>query len=164
MELEASNQPKQERSRTRWIASLEKIFTDLVVKHKHETIKVKDCPIYEQLYTIFIDSATNEKYAQSSHYEELDKSIGTEAASCLEAKEKETDVWEINYSLDQDTCNAMAEALLDMVVVSRLRAVVSSVRDDKFFITNYIEALDEIKGIDLFKKCQDTVNTVTRKV
>jgi len=32
MELESSNQPKQERSRTRWTASLDKIFADLVVK------------------------------------------------------------------------------------------------------------------------------------
>lgn len=33
MEIESSNQPKQERSRTRWTASLDKIFADLVVKH-----------------------------------------------------------------------------------------------------------------------------------
>ncbi|KAI5392811.1 hypothetical protein KIW84_060102, partial [Lathyrus oleraceus] len=32
MELEPSNQPKQERSRTRWTASLDRIFADLVVK------------------------------------------------------------------------------------------------------------------------------------
>lgn len=32
MELEPSIQPKQERSRTRWTASLDKIFADLVVK------------------------------------------------------------------------------------------------------------------------------------
>jgi hypothetical protein len=39
-------------------------------------IKVKDCPIYEQLCVIFTDSVTEGKYAQSSHYEELDKSVG----------------------------------------------------------------------------------------
>lgn len=32
MESEAGNQPKHERSRTRWTASLDKIFADLVVK------------------------------------------------------------------------------------------------------------------------------------
>ncbi|TKY46514.1 cell cycle checkpoint protein RAD17 [Spatholobus suberectus] len=168
MELEASNQTKQERSRTRWTASLDKILADLVVKQiqlgnrpsnaqaRHETVKVKDCPIYEQLCTIFIDSAADRIYAQCSHYEELDKSIGTEAASCPEAKvshyenpstsksilrnisttkkltknsldRKGKQTCEMQTtSLDQDTCNAMAEALLDMVAVSRLKAVVSS--------------------------------------
>ncbi|KOM49089.1 hypothetical protein LR48_Vigan07g279300 [Vigna angularis] len=261
MELEASNQPKQERSRTRWTASLDKIFADLVVKQiqlgnrpnnvfdkktwnhirdefnrqtdlsfnnnqlrkhldvlrtrfynlksaydqnndfvmddsccigfeqwddigaqpRHETVKGKDCPIYEQLCAIFIDSAADGKYAQSSHYEELDKSFGTDASGftpCLEAKvshyenpstsksipgnistsekvtknsldRKRKRSYETQTTgLDQDTCNAMAEALLDMVAVSRLRAVVSSVSDDKFSITNCIKALDEIEGID----------------
>ncbi|XLR52209.1 hypothetical protein S83_002881 [Arachis hypogaea] len=32
MGVEVGNQPKQERSRTRWTASLDKIFVDLVVK------------------------------------------------------------------------------------------------------------------------------------
>ncbi|KAG4934523.1 hypothetical protein AAZX31_17G243500 [Glycine max] len=285
MELEASNQPKQERSRTRWTASLDKIFADLVVKQiqlgnrpnnvfdkktwnhirdefnrqtdlnfnnnqlrkhldvlrtrfynlksaydqnndfvmddsccigfeqwedigvnsfhcsnfflfifnlnfarfcvqvqpRNETVKVKDCPIYEQLCTIFIDSAADGKYAQSSHYEELDKSIGADATGftpCPEAKvshyvnpstskfipgnistaekltknsidrKRKRSCETQTTSLDQDTCNAMAEALLGMVAVSRLRAVVSSVSDDKFSITNCIKALDEIEGID----------------
>ncbi|KAK7376729.1 hypothetical protein VNO80_02143 [Phaseolus coccineus] len=261
MELEASNHPKQERSRTRWTASLDKIFADLVVKQiqlgnrpnnvfdkktwnhirdefntqtdlnfnnnqlrkhldvlrtrfynlksaydqnndfvmddsccigfeqwddigaqpRHETVKGKDCPIYEQLCTIFIDSAADGKYAQSSHYEELDKSFGTDASgftprieakvshyenpstsksipgnlstsekvtkNSLDRKRKRSYETQTT-SLDQDTCNAMAEALLDMVAVSRLRAVVSSVSDDKFSITNCIKALDEIEGID----------------
>lgn len=263
MELEVGNQPKQERSRTRWTASLDKIFADLVVKQiqlgnrpnnvfdkktwnhirdefnrqtdlnfnnnqlrkhldvlrtrfynvksaynqnndfviddscciafehwedigvqpRHEAVKVKDCPIYEQLCTIFIESGADGKYAQSSHYEELDKSIGTEAAGCtpcpaakvsnyenpststsksipgnmstvekvtknsLDRKRKRTHEVQTT-SLDEDTCNAMAEALLDMVAASRLRAVVSSVSDDKFSITSCIKALDEIEGID----------------
>lgn len=33
MDSEPSHQPKLERSRTRWTASLDKIFADLVVKH-----------------------------------------------------------------------------------------------------------------------------------
>ncbi|KAF7830802.1 L10-interacting MYB domain-containing protein-like [Senna tora] len=262
MESEANQQPKQERSRTRWTASLDKIFADLVVKQiqlgnrpnnvfdkktwnhirdefnrktdlnfnnnqlrkhldvlrtrfhnlksaydqnndfvmddtccigfdlwedmgaqpKPETVKVKDCPIYEQLCTIFTDSAADGKYAQSSHYEELDKSAGTDAAgltSCLEGgvahienpsslsksiqgdaltsekvtknpldRKKKRPSETQTHSLEQDSCDAMAEALLEMVAASRLRTAVSSVSDNKFSITNCIRALDEIEGID----------------
>lgn len=45
---------------------------------KTELIKTKECPIYEQLCTIFADSGVDGKYAQSSHYEELGKSSGTD--------------------------------------------------------------------------------------
>ncbi|KAJ7966856.1 L10-interacting MYB domain-containing protein-like [Quillaja saponaria] len=264
MDIEVSHEPKQERSRTRWTASLDKIFADLVVKHiqlgnrpnnvfdkktwnhirdefnkqtdlnfnnnqlrKHldvlrtrfynlksaydqandfvmddscyigfdllediagqprpETVKVKDCPIYEQLCAIFTDSAADGKYAQSSHYEELDKSIGKNAvgfASCPESGvphsenpssstpmqgnassvEKVANIMERKKkrpcemhttsglnSWDQDTCNAMAEAMLEMVAASRLRAVAPSPSDDRYSITNCIKALDEIECID----------------
>ncbi|GMJ07012.1 hypothetical protein like AT5G05800 [Hibiscus trionum] len=154
-------QPKQERSRTRWTASLDRIFADLVVKQiqlgnrpnnvfdkktwnnirdefnkqtdlnfnnnqlrKHldvlrtrfynlksaydqndfaamedsccigfdlweeigaqprpEPIKIKDCPIYDQLCTIFTDSSADGKYAQSSHFEGLDKVVGNDTSS-----------------------------------------------------------------------------------
>ncbi|XP_031283215.1 L10-interacting MYB domain-containing protein-like [Pistacia vera] len=155
MDSEASQQHKQERSRTRWTASLDKVFANLVVKQiklgnrpnnvfdkktwnhirdefnrqtelnfnnnqlrKHldvlrtryynlksaynpndfaiedsccigfdlwediaaqprpDTIKVKDCPIYEQLCAIFTDTSPDGKYAQSSHFEGFDKSFG----------------------------------------------------------------------------------------
>lgn len=188
MDTETANQHKQERSRTRWTASLDKIFADLVVKHiqlgnrpnnvfdkktwnhirnefnkqtdlnfnnnqlrKHldvlrtrftnlksaivqndftiddsccigfdlwedvavcfsflsppllccnvylvfldlhimysdslhlqsqprpEAIRVKDCPIYDQLCTIFNDTSADGKYAQSSHFE----SVGNDTA------------------------------------------------------------------------------------
>lgn len=149
-----------------------------------ETGKVKECPIYEQLCTIFTDSAANGKYAQSSHYEELDKSVGVGAdpsglTSCpeggishtenpsslsksiqgntstqekvtkspLERKKKRPSETQ-TPSLDRDTCNAMAEALFEMVAASRLRTVVSNASDNKFSITNCIRALDEIEGID----------------
>ncbi|KAJ1421641.1 Myb/SANT-like domain [Sesbania bispinosa] len=262
MEIEHSNQqPKQERSRTRWTASLDKIFADLVVKQiqlgnrpndvfdkktwnhildefnkqtnlnfnnnqlrKHldvlrtryynlksahdqnnefviddsccigfdlwedigaqprpEKVKVKDCPIYEQLCTIFTDSAADGKYAQSSHYEELDKSVGIDATgsvswseagvshyqnpssskaiqcntstaekvikNSVDRKKKRPSEMQTS-SLDQDSCDAMAEALLEMVAASRLRTIVSTLSDDKFSITNCIRALDEIHGID----------------
>lgn len=260
MDIEPSNQPKHERSRTRWTASLDKIFADLVVKQIHlgnrpnnvfdkktwnhirdefnrqtdlnfnnnqlrkhldvlrtrfynlksaydhnndfviddsccigfelwddmgprpETVKVKDCPIYEQLCTIFTDSAAADgKYAQSSHYEELDKSVGIDATGLISCPEAGVSHYQNPSSsksiqgntstaekvtknsvdrkrkrpsemqapgLDQDSCDAMAEALLEMVAASRLRTVVSAVSDDKFSITNCIRSLDEIQGID----------------
>ncbi|XP_028806702.1 L10-interacting MYB domain-containing protein [Neltuma alba] len=262
METEAGRQPKPERSRTRWTASLDKIFADLVVKqiqlgnrpnnvfdkktwnhirdefnrqtdlnfnnnqlrkhldvlrtrfhnlksaydqnndfvmndsccigfelwedlgaqHRPEAVKVKDCPIYEQLCTIFTDPAADGKYAQSSHYEELDKSIGTNAAgltSCPEGgvshtenpssvskpvqgnastpekvtknpsdRKKKRPSETQTPSFDRDTCDAMAEALLEMVAASRLRTVASTASDDKYSITNCIRALDEIEAID----------------
>ncbi|KAI9110875.1 hypothetical protein K1719_018313 [Acacia pycnantha] len=262
METEAGQQHKPERSRTRWTASLDKIFADLVVKqiqlgnrpnnvfdkktwnhirdefnrqtdlnfnnnqlrkhldvlrtrfhnlksaydqnndfvindsccigfdlwedlgaqHRPEPVKVKDCPIYEQLCAIFTDSAADGKYAQSSHYEELDKSVEANAAgltSCPEGgvlhtetpssvskpvqgntstpemvaknpsdKKKKRPSETQTPSLDQDTCDAMAEALLEMVAASRLRTVASTASDDKYSITNCIRALDEIEVID----------------
>ncbi|MCL7049860.1 hypothetical protein MKW94_017200 [Papaver nudicaule] len=45
-----------------------------------ETTKVKDCPIYDQLCQIFSEQSGIGKYAQSSHYIELDNkdTVGTE--------------------------------------------------------------------------------------
>ncbi|XP_065847971.1 L10-interacting MYB domain-containing protein-like [Euphorbia lathyris] len=159
MDSESGNFSKQERSRTRWTASLDKIFADLVVnqiqlgnrpnnvfdkktwnhirdefnrqtdlnfnnnqlrKHldvlrtrfynlktafvqneftmedsccigfdlwedlgpqvRQEPVKVKDCPIYEQLCTIFTDTSADGKYAQSSHFEGLEKTAVNESA------------------------------------------------------------------------------------
>ncbi|KAL3639076.1 hypothetical protein CASFOL_016983 [Castilleja foliolosa] len=48
---------------------------------KIEPAKTKDCPIYDQLCIIFADSSKDGKYAQSSHYEELDKSTGLDPPS-----------------------------------------------------------------------------------
>lgn len=151
-------------------------------QHRHETVKVKDCPIYEQLCAIFTESAADGKYAQSSHYEELDKAVGTNAAGVTSCTEGGVSFAETPYSLskpvqgntstpekvtknlvdrkkkrpyenqtpslDQDTCDAMAEALLEMVAASRLRTVASTISDDKYSITNCIRALDVIEGID----------------
>lgn len=50
-------------------------------------IRVKDCPIYEQLCAIFTDSAAEGKYAQSSHYEELDKSAGMDSAGLISCQD-----------------------------------------------------------------------------
>ncbi|WOH00694.1 hypothetical protein DCAR_0520068 [Daucus carota subsp. sativus] len=163
MEYEVvEHQPKQERLRTRWTASLDKIFADLVVEQIHlgnrknnvfdkktwnhirdefnrqtdlsfnnnqlrkhldvlrtryynlkssfdqndfalddscytaidlwdmgvqlkpDSTKIKDCPILEQLCTIFADLGADGKYAQSSHYAELDKSNPSGLVTCLE--------------------------------------------------------------------------------
>ncbi|PIN08928.1 hypothetical protein CDL12_18489 [Handroanthus impetiginosus] len=50
------------------------LWEDIGAQSKIEPVKTKDCPIYEQLCTIFADSGVDGKYAQSSHYEELYKS------------------------------------------------------------------------------------------
>ncbi|ESR48399.1 hypothetical protein CICLE_v10001935mg [Citrus x clementina] len=169
METEATQPTKQERSRTRWTASLDTIFADLVVKQiqlgnrpnnvfdkktwnhirdefnkqtdlnfnnnqlrkhldvlrtrfynlksaynqndfsiedsccigfdlwediaaqtKPVTIKVKDCPIYDQLCAIFADTSADGKYAQSSHFEGLDKSVGNNTAAVSSVPAGET--------------------------------------------------------------------------
>ncbi|XP_047321637.1 L10-interacting MYB domain-containing protein-like isoform X2 [Impatiens glandulifera] len=45
--------------------------------------KIKDCPIYEQLCLIFADSGADGKYAQSSHFEDLEK-LTANGDSCQE--------------------------------------------------------------------------------
>ncbi|KAL3505387.1 hypothetical protein ACH5RR_035228 [Cinchona calisaya] len=55
------------------------LWEEIGAQHKPpQTTKVKDCPIYDQLCAIFGDSGADGKYAQSSHYEELDKSADTD--------------------------------------------------------------------------------------
>ncbi|XP_062023684.1 L10-interacting MYB domain-containing protein-like [Rosa rugosa] len=162
------------------------LWADLGVQQpRPETTKVKDCPIYDQLCTIFTDSAADGKYAESSHYEGLDKSAGTDnvvLSSCpdsgapqsenppssrpvqgnallaekvakvvVERKRKrtsDTQSSEGQSRRDQETCDAMAKALQDMIAASKLRTAATMPRDDKFSITNCIRALDEIKDID----------------
>lgn len=265
MEGETGNQSKQERFRTRWTPSLDRIFADLVVQQiqlgnrpnnvfdkktwnhirdefnketgskfnnnqlrKHldvlrtrfnnvksafarnefalvdpcgvgfdlwedsfgaqprpETVKVKDCPIYEQLCKIFTDTSADGKYAQSSHFEGLDKSVGNDIAGRIswpdggtsrsedpssssklskgnsvssekavknagERKRKrpsETPSSEQN-NRDQELNEAMAEALLEMVAASKWREVAARQDEERFTVTNCIEALDEIQKID----------------
>lgn len=49
---------------------------------------------------------------------------------------------------DQEICDAMAKAMLEMVAASKCRTVASVPSDDRFTITNCIKALDEIESID----------------
>ncbi|CAH9059485.1 unnamed protein product [Cuscuta europaea] len=41
---------------------------------KQETVKIKECPIYEELCLIFEEPDAEGKFVQSSHYGELKKS------------------------------------------------------------------------------------------
>ncbi|KAK6938941.1 Myb/SANT-like domain [Dillenia turbinata] len=266
MDMEVSeHQPKQERLRTRWTASLDKIFADLVVeqirlgnrpnnifdkktwnhirdqfnkmtnlnfnnnqlrKHldvlrtrycnlksaldqneftldesccigfdlwenlevhsKLDATKIKDCPIYEQLCTIFAETGVDGRYARSSHYEELDKSAATDTAAPIFYLDGGTPHCETPPSsklpqggapsvanltrsasgkkkkkrpLDTDSCfgkstgdpkvfQVMANALLDMVAASKIRALSAANNDDRFSISNCINTLDQIQGID----------------
>ncbi|KAI3464854.1 hypothetical protein Pfo_021517 [Paulownia fortunei] len=54
------------------------LWEDIGAQSKIEPAKTKECPIYEQLCIIFADSGVDGKYAQSSHYEELNKSAGVD--------------------------------------------------------------------------------------
>lgn len=128
-----------------------------------EPAKNKECPIYEQLCTIFADSGVDGKYAQSSHYEEFDKSAGIDiqgngssppnvSKSMSDKKRKRAS--EIGSISDQSHSNqelsdVMAEAFLDMIQSSRLRTAMKQPQnDEKFTITNCIRALDKIEGIE----------------
>lgn len=121
------------------------------------------------------------KYAQSSHYEELDKSagidqLGSEGAnpspktpstsrfmqgngsspqnmSKSMADKKRKRASEIGSISDQSHWNqelsdVMAEAFLDMIQSSRLRTAAKPQIDERFTITDCIEALDKIEGIE----------------
>ncbi|KAG6648494.1 hypothetical protein CIPAW_07G151500 [Carya illinoinensis] len=241
MDNEVGHNPKQERSRTRWTASLDKLFADLVVKQiqlgnrpnnvfdkktwnlireefneqtdlnfnnnqlrKHldvlrtrfynlksasdqnndyaldcyigfdlwedvraqsrpEMIRVKDSPIYEQLCAIFTDSAAEGKYAQSSHYEELDKSAGMDSAGLIPCQDvgipfstNPSSSIHVQGNMssaekrrrDQEIYDTMAEALSEMVAALKSRAVATTTGDDGFSITSCIRALDEIQDIE----------------
>ncbi|KAJ8772794.1 hypothetical protein K2173_027971 [Erythroxylum novogranatense] len=262
MNSENGNQPKQERSRTRWTPPLDKIFADLVVEQiklgnrpnnvfdkktwnhirdefnrrtdlnfnnnqlrKHldvlrtrfcnmksafvqadfpvedpccigfdlwddisgqsrpEMVKVKDGSIYEQLCTIFMDTSVHGKYAQSSHFEGLDKSVRNDATvftsypggtvpgntapsklanvnnaltervvkNKVERKRKQPPDNSLNSEQsrrDQETNQAIAEALQEIIAASRWRAASQTKSSEKFTITNCIKALDRIEGIE----------------
>ncbi|XP_056692881.1 L10-interacting MYB domain-containing protein isoform X1 [Spinacia oleracea] len=48
------------------------LWEGIEVNPRPEAVKIKDCPIYEQLCIIFVDSGADGRYAQSSHYEEVE--------------------------------------------------------------------------------------------
>ncbi|CAL1355630.1 unnamed protein product [Linum trigynum] len=66
------------------------LWEDCSTPVRQETGKVKDCPIYGQLCTIFSDTSVDGKYAQSSHFEGLDNGA-THAVPCPEASHPENE-------------------------------------------------------------------------
>ncbi|GAB4839117.1 hypothetical protein Ancab_028645 [Ancistrocladus abbreviatus] len=158
------------------------LWEGMGVQSRHEPVKIKDCPIYEQLCTIFADNGAIGKYAQSSHYEELEnKGSGMSSAGLQESEAPQSEAAASSRSIegntglaekpttkilsenkrkrpsdtrpvgqsrtDQELTDVMAEAMFDMISSSRLREV-AAVPNDKFSITNCINMLDEIEGID----------------
>ncbi|GAV63600.1 Myb_DNA-bind_3 domain-containing protein [Cephalotus follicularis] len=163
------------------------LWEDIAAQPRPEPVKVKDSPIYEQLCTIFTDTSADGKYAQSSHFESLDKSLGIDSASLpswpeggtlhsenpskskvvlgntllrekttknlAERKRKRPSETETQFSLeqsrrDQELCETMAKAMLEMVAASKQRMFARTPVDNPFTITNCIKALDEIEGMD----------------
>lgn len=150
------------------------LLEDIPAQLKPETIRIKDCPIYEQLCTIFSESGGIGKYAQSSHYEEFNKSVKIEIP-CLEygitttptpcqdlsvvnpklsipeRKRKRQSETQSTFerSKEQVRNDAMAEAMLEMLAASKLKAdAMKKHNDDRFSICNCIKVLDEMSGVD----------------
>uniref|UniRef100_A0A7C9E263 Myb/SANT-like domain-containing protein n=1 Tax=Opuntia streptacantha TaxID=393608 RepID=A0A7C9E263_OPUST len=135
-------------------------------------VKIKDCPIYEQLCIIFADNEADGRYAQSSHYEEMvnaeAQALNPDAPCSLAsvdpsltstekgvknnlANNKRKRSLEVNQSeqsqKDQEILDSMAEALSDMIATSKVKPVAVVSNKEKFSITNCIKALDEIERI-----------------
>ncbi|KAG6422680.1 hypothetical protein SASPL_113057 [Salvia splendens] len=153
------------------------MWEDIGAQAKMEPAKTKECPIYEQLCTIFADSGVDGKYAQSSHYGGLNKSAGIEqfsseganpspktppksksmlgngsspqnvSKSMADKKRKCTS--KVGSISDQShgLIDTMATTFLDMIESSRLRTATKPQMDERFTITDCIKALDKIEGI-----------------
>lgn len=147
------------------------------VQPRSEPVKVKDCPIYEQLCTIFADDSADGTYAQSSHFEGFEESMADQSSFLLttptegtitsenistpnvaqantnsvERKRKreqdEKTSWGLSH-IDPAALEPMAGALSDMVPALRSRMADSKTQEDRFSITNCINALDEIENLD----------------
>ncbi|CAN8234571.1 unnamed protein product [Cochlearia groenlandica] len=151
------------------------LWEDLGVQPRSEPVKVKDCPIYAQLYTIFGDDSVEGSYAQSSHFEGLEESSmanrtsglfpspteetmapenlpapNTNLAAERKRKRKPESKTPISRSqIDPEAIESIAGALTDMVTSLRSKMVDSEeMQDDKFSITNCINALDELENVD----------------
>ncbi|OVA12645.1 Myb/SANT-like domain [Macleaya cordata] len=142
-----------------------------------ETTKIKDCPIYDQLCQIFSEPGGIGRYAQSSHYIELDKeTVGMETPqlqACpvtpstfvqddsssrsgadvnVEAQNKRKSATPSGARPRKRNNNvfddAIAEAMLEMATASKLRAEAVIQSDDRFSITKCVQILDEMPGLD----------------
>ncbi|PHT32318.1 hypothetical protein CQW23_28655 [Capsicum baccatum] len=152
------------------------LWEDIGAQPKPESSKTKECPIYEQLCTIFADSGADGKYAQSSHYEGLDKSAGIDISHkessnlappstplhnaatpqqtttrTVAGKKRKFPPDTVTASgqncEDKQTIDAMAEALREMISASKYQTVVMPQVDGRFTIRRCIKALDEIEGV-----------------
>ncbi|XP_047329603.1 L10-interacting MYB domain-containing protein-like isoform X2 [Impatiens glandulifera] len=137
------------------------LWEDIGAQPKQELIKIKDCPIYDQLCLIFADSGVDGKYAQSSHYEPLAmlengtedpknnkpgsvNSVQNTIDTILARKRK----WSSENSStleqtkkDQETNDVMAKTLKDMIAASKSNFV-ASFKQDRYTITECIRSLD----------------------
>ncbi|XP_010416460.1 PREDICTED: L10-interacting MYB domain-containing protein-like isoform X2 [Camelina sativa] len=131
---------------------------------RSEPVKVKDCPIYEQLCTIFGDDSVDGRYAQSSHFEGLEESMANQSSenvstptlaqadtNLVDRKRKREPDSKTSLGpshIDPDALEKMAGALSDMVTAFRSRMADSVTQEDRFSITNCINVLDEIENVD----------------
>ncbi|KAF2597802.1 hypothetical protein F2Q68_00009133 [Brassica cretica] len=136
------------------------LWEDFDVQPRSEPVKVKDCPIYEQLCTIYGDVSSVGMYAQSSHFEGLEESMPNRTSESLpptpnvERKRKREADTKTSYvspiQIDPAVMETMAGALSDMMTGLRSRVVglETEEEDDRFSIANCINALDEIENLD----------------
>ncbi|KAL1200246.1 L10-interacting MYB domain-containing protein [Cardamine amara subsp. amara] len=128
------------------------LWEDFGVQPRSEPVKVKDCPIYEQLCTIFADDSVDGRYAQSSHFEGLDESKANQSSDLLTTPTEGTITSEniATPNVAQANTNSVKRksALSDMVTSLRSRMADSKTQEDRFSITNCINALDEIENLD----------------
>lgn len=134
-----------------------------------ESMRSAGCPIYKQLCTIFSESGANGTNEQSAEHEE---GIPYEypcpeplSMHREESSSESDDVAEMADGQDnfQSTLptgissrkrgrrgidNVIAGAILEMAAASKLRTAAIKQRNAKFSITNCVQALDEIQGVD----------------
>ncbi|KAI4370479.1 hypothetical protein MLD38_018830 [Melastoma candidum] len=153
-------------------------WDNIAAQQKPESGKAKDCPIYEQLCIMFTDTAGEGKYAQSSHYEELDKPFTAASASpdlimgdgpeiirdsgTMRLAKRNASLVELGTverkkkrpgSGDgggggKERLESMARAMQDMVASSKLISTFAEPKEDLYSISNCIKTLDEMEDID----------------
>ncbi|XP_024012338.1 L10-interacting MYB domain-containing protein isoform X2 [Eutrema salsugineum] len=129
---------------------------------RSELVKVNHCLIYEQLCTIFGDDSAEGKYAQSSHFEGLEESMANQNSGLFTSptkRDKISSERKRKREPDSKTCLApsqidtaaletMGGALSDMLTSMRSRIADLKTPDDRYSITNCINALDEMENVD----------------
>ncbi|CAH8284818.1 unnamed protein product [Eruca vesicaria subsp. sativa] len=135
------------------------LWEDFGVQPRSEPVKVKDCPIYEQLSTIYGDVSSEGMYAQSSHFEGLEESMPNHTPENVPTpnverkRKRELDLKSSSVSpsqIDSAVMETMASTLSEMVTTlrSRMDGLGKEEEDDRFSITNCINVLDGIENVD----------------